>query len=173
MKNPAKITKYYLITMIVVAVLIYPISLAMGSSITTTVGSSPSQVWHWYGQCYASRKINLRVFLNHQVIYNVVFPICRSETNVASKRGMRKKFSFHFRVDTKIFGKEFAALGVKNVEGDVWQAGKDPRLIVLGISFMTKSYVLLNSIHLVWPDRISKTNLAEGLILETHPVAHD
>jgi hypothetical protein len=86
---------------------------------------------------------------------------------------MRKRFSFHFRVDMKIFGKEFAALGVKNVEGDIWQAGKDPRLIVLGISFVTKNYVLLNSIHLVWPERISKTNLAEGLILETHPVARD
>ena len=61
----------------------------------------------------------------------------------------------------------------ETLEGNVWQAGRDPDGIVLGVSFARPKRVWCNSLHVLDPNKASKTVLARGLIVKTAPTRHE
>jgi len=58
------------------------------------------------------------------------------------------------------------------IEGNIWQAGADPGVILFGVSFSTKEQVLLNTIHIAEPSKESASEIDRGLIVRTFPVSH-
>lgn len=55
----------------------------------------------------------------------------------------------------------------ENIEGSIWQAGADPDDLLLGVSFMTKDRVLLNTIHVAIPDKLAQTKIDSGMLVKT------
>jgi hypothetical protein len=56
------------------------------------------------------------------------------------------------------------------IEGDIWQAGADPDTMLLGLSFATKDQVLLNTIHIAKPGKVSQTKVDSGIVVKTYPL---
>ena len=68
-----------------------------------------------------------------------------------------------------MFG-EYRTVHTQTIEGNVWQAGSDPDELLLGISFSTKNQVLLNTIHIAKPGRVSSSEVDRGIVVRTFPI---
>jgi hypothetical protein len=83
---------------------------------------------------------------------------------------------FYFKAKCSIFksGEDssldslFESFGKRRIEGNIWEAGKDPNDIIFGVSFVAKNQIMLNGIHIAEIKKASKTDLAVGLIIKTY-----
>jgi len=79
-----------------------------------------------------------------EVISRSTFPICpikrRSEES-------EKTTVFSFK-GGYVFQGEYRTARTQMIQGNIWQAGSDPGVILLGVSFASKKQILLNTIHL-------------------------
>jgi hypothetical protein len=123
-------------------------------------------VWDWYARCSSPKQIRIEVSLNGKRIYKTTFGICRTDYPQLMKSQRTLVF--------KIAGPHKSLFGEprkETLEGNVWQAGRDPDGIVLGVSFAGPNRVWCNSLHILDPNKASKTVLARGLIVRTAPSA--
>jgi hypothetical protein len=123
-------------------------------------------VWDWYARCSSPKQIRIEVSLNGKRIYKTTFGICRTDYPQLMKPQRTLVF--------KIAGPHKSLFGEprkETLEGNVWQAGRDPDGIVLGVSFAGPNRVWCNSLHILDPNKASKTVLARGLIVRTAPSA--
>lgn len=70
-----------------------------------------------------------------------------------------------------VFDGEFRTSRSESIEGNIWEAGTDPGIILFGVSFMTKKQLLLNTIHIAKADRASATEIDPGMVVRTVPVS--
>jgi hypothetical protein len=131
--------------------------------------SSPSDaVWRWFDRCSPEQTIHLEVFLNDKSIYAQSFPACIERRDVPESSPQQLRFSFVGR--TAIFGDEYATPGTQSIQGTIWQAGGDHDALLLGVSFVAGRQILLNTIHIANPHKVSQSSLAPGLVIETSAV---
>jgi hypothetical protein len=55
------------------------------------------------------------------------------------------------------------------VEGDVWEAGAESDVLLLGVSFSTGDRIVMNTIHIAHPGSPDTTAIADGLLILTYP----
>jgi hypothetical protein len=127
--------------------------------------SSSDTLWTWLGNCPEDRKIELEVLLRGKKIFQSSFPIC--PINDVSKE-INKTVAFNFSGGHTFQGKYHTARS-QSIEGNIWQAGSNRGVILLGISFSTKQQILLNTIHIAKPDQESSSEIDRGIVIRTFP----
>ena len=130
----------------------------------------PEKVWFWFGDCPKPTVMGVQVLLEGKSIYQSHFRACqmnRTDPNTEREQKVRTSFHFsggHFFQSTHQTGK------TETIEGSIWQAGADPDDILLGVSFLAHDQILLNTIHIVRPNKSTESNLDAGLVIKTYPV---
>jgi len=110
----------------------------------------------------------MQVTLNGKRIYSTSFGICHVSNY---SQPMKHQRTLVFRIaggHKSLFGEPRQ----EALEGNVWQAGRDTNDILLGVSFAGPKRVWCNSLHILNPDRASRTILAHGLVVLTEPQRH-
>jgi hypothetical protein len=132
--------------------------------------SSQSQtLWFWFADCVQKRHLKIEVLLDGKAVYESSFAICPATKRSA---GLKQKIIvFHFK-GGYVFQGEYRTSPLETIEGNIWQAGADPGVVLLGVSFSNKKRILLNTIHIAKPDGESVYEIDRGLKVRTFPL-HD
>jgi hypothetical protein len=64
----------------------------------------------------------------------------------------------------------FGERQAESLKGNIWEAGKDEKFVILGVSFSGPKRVWRNSIHYVDPDGKAETRIARGVVFRTRPI---
>jgi hypothetical protein len=129
--------------------------------------ASGEMVWHWFGSCSDARTMTVDVTLSGNSLFKSSFPIClvhRSDKQTELSHG---NLRFFFKAQARLFGDEFASLGTPDIEGNIWEAGSERDAILLGVSFMTKERILLNTIHVAGARNTTQAELATRLVMKS------
>ena len=145
--------------------LIFVAAAPLVSSQEPRVSSDP--LWSWFGNCSDKRYMGLEVSLSGKIIHRSSFPICPIG-DLSKEVGKTVAFSFK---GGPLFQGEYHTTQTQTIEGNIWQAGTDPGVILFGVSFSTKKQVLLNTIHIAKPGSWSTSEIDRGLIVRTFPTA--
>jgi hypothetical protein len=124
-------------------------------------------VWHWFGACRDARTMTVDVRLSSKRLFTSSFPICFIHRSEKQDHGAHDNLRFFFKAPARIFGEEFASLGTPEIEGNIWEAGSEHDVILLGVSFMTKDRILLNTIHIAPATNAVQAELAEHLVMKS------
>ena len=122
-------------------------------------------VWDWDARCSSPKKIRIEVTLDGKRIYGSKFRICHASEHSQPVKSQRTLVFNVAGPHRSLFGEPRK----EALEGNVWQAGRDPNGIVLGVSFAGPERVWCNSLHVLDPNKASKTVLTRGLIVRTSP----
>ena len=114
--------------------------------------------------------MSIEVLVEKKVVYRSSFPMCSTTTK--PKAEQEKKILKFFFAGGHRFQGEYGTTSAQKIEGNIWQAGADPDALLLGVSFMTKGQILLNTIHIAKPNAPSVWELDRGVIVRTFPVQH-
>ena len=142
--------------------------MAPASSASPTAMAVPSSdsVWHWYARCAHPKLIRLEFIFDRRQVYSSVFNVCRLNRNSIGPEQPQRLLKFDLQSTRRsLFGEQRGL----PLEGNVWEAGRDERGLVLGVSFAGRRRVWLNSLHALDPEKASETALARGLVLRTIP----
>ena len=107
-------------------------------------------VWTWSSRCAKPTSIRLEVRVSGLLLAAPLVPICRVASDSGRVNNEHVRFTFHA---ARRFQDEYLTTDADTIATDIWQAGADPGVVILGISFSTPKQVLLNSVHLVDPAR--------------------
>jgi hypothetical protein len=133
---------------------------------STTLSTPDEVVWHWFGQCSDARGMTAEVTLDSKVLYTSSFPICQMRRGDIPAEAEQRRLVFFLEKEKRSF---FGEAKAKRLEGNIWEAGGDPKDIILGVSFATKDRIWLNTLHFVDPHKSSRSVLAKGLVIKTFP----
>ncbi|MGA3345185.1 MAG: hypothetical protein ABSC76_09990 [Terracidiphilus sp.] len=142
------------------AVLVAAPAIAQPSSVAV----NSDEVWTWSKRCNHDHKLGVEIRLSGKVLYRGVLPICRGSRDAEDGRA-----EFHF-AGGHAFQGEYSTRTTDSIEGDIWQAGGEPDVLILGISFDTGKQILLNTIHIARPGRQTSSEVDKGLFITTYPV---
>jgi hypothetical protein len=98
------------------------------------------------------------------------FPVCRLRRSDVADEPAPRLLKFTIRADPRLFGDEFRGIGTRQAEGNLWKAGDEPEAMLFGVSFIARNQILLNTIHIAEPGKITRSQLANGLSIETYPI---
>jgi hypothetical protein len=141
---------------------------AAAAQSTAPVAPVKETVWYWSQSCSENRALKLEVSLHGKLIFRSSFPIC----SMARTDQAQKTLVFRFK-GGQIYQGEYHTSPTDVIEGNIWQAGADPDALILGVSFMTKRQVLLNTLHIAKPGRYSTTEVDRGIVVRTFPIGDD
>jgi hypothetical protein len=116
--------------------------------------------------------------VRRKVIYRSSFPVCpindHSEKvkDLLSARGTPGHKPVISLKCGHVFQGEYRTTRSQNIEGNVWQSGTDPGVILFGLSFPTGKQVLLNTIHVAQLGRASRSEIDPGITVRTFPISH-
>jgi len=68
------------------------------------------------------------------------------------------------------FQDQYRTTSEQTIEANIWQAGVESDVLLLGVSFSTKDQVLLNTVHVAKPDHDSQSRLDPGMVIRTRPL---
>ena len=125
------------------------------------------QLWSWFRKCSENRYMGLEVVQSGTVIYRQSFPVCPVGDR---PQEVQKTLVFSFK-GGHVFQGEYHTAPDQIIEGNIWQAGRDAGVMLLGISFSTKKQVLLNTIHIAKPDTTSLSEIDPGITVRTFPIS--
>ena len=146
--------------------------------LTAPCAEGKDSAWLLTSRCDAPKRVELQVRLDGARVFAVTLPLCEGE------RGDKTdQVSFKFTPDRAItwYGyRSDGGDGSKDVgeatpagsplEVQLWQAGGESNAIELGYTVSGSDGLHMNSVHILLPNRSSKTIMAPGLTLETRPV---
>lgn len=133
--------------------------------------SQPEElVWQWFDRCSPKQTMRVNVHLDGKPLYAGSFPACAMRRADMLNESEQRILRFSFRGKTALFGEEFRALGIQEIEGNIWRAGGERDAFLLGVSFATTDRVLLNSVHVAEARKASRTTLVGGLVIRTSSV---
>ncbi len=130
-------------------------------SIAALGGSANNLVVSWSEKCPASKKLTVELLVDGQRKYRKTISICQIERNTLPGGTM----STTLQTERSHFGEPRLTL----LEAVFWEAGADPDALVLGVSFASKERVWLNSLHVAFPDKEARTELAPGVSIKSYP----
>lgn len=154
---------------------IFPILLLVLATISPVARSQNSVphaegVWFWFGDCPNGKVMGLQVLLEGKPIYHSHFRACLMDrTDENNRQEQRIRSTFHFP-GGHTFQSRYHTRKTETIEGTIWQAGADPDAILLGVTFMAKKQVLLNTIHIAKPGKSTEFTLDTGLVMKTYPL---
>ena len=121
-------------------------------------------VWHWFGVCVNGHKVELQVLLDGVAIYASSFPACPMlrESIISEPKQRILEFTLPPKAQQRL-----RAPAKTSVEGNIWEAGSETDGLLLGVSFATKSQVLLNTLHYAEIGKTTTSQLARGLVVVT------
>lgn len=128
--------------------------------------SAPSK-WRWFRDCAEPLTTRLFVSLHGRSLFDATLPLCHVPDTSPSSTGKPRILRFFFTADASVFGEEFKHLGIRRIEGNVWEAGGDPDDIILGLSFEAGEQILLNTLHIASCLQPSSLDQATGLVSRT------
>jgi hypothetical protein len=124
--------------------------------------------WSWFSNCDNKRYIGFQVLLAGKVISSSSFPICPVDDPANTAKGQQRIVAFSFR-GGHVFQGAYRTNGRDKIEGNIWQAGTDPNVILFGVSFSRGKQVLLNTIHIANVESESSSEIDRGLTIRTFP----
>jgi hypothetical protein len=121
--------------------------------------------------------MKLEVRLDQKIIYQSSFPLCRAERSSAHSEGQKKKLEFVFKAPRAIVWQGYrdednTTEPAQDIEGNIWLAGADPNAMILGVSFVSRDSIYMNTLHIAYPDRRQVSEIEPGLVVITEPVSH-
>ena len=130
-------------------------------------------VWFWFATC-GGPVMTMEVSLDTRVLQKSVFPVCRAPRDSAAGEGQRGKIGLSFKPGRVIRWQGYRDGGDRSqpddvLELDVWQAGADPTALILGVSVIGPGRILMNTVHIAYPNRREETSIASGLVVVTYP----
>ena len=140
------------------------------ASFSQSSGQGGEKVWYWFSDCQPRKMMGVEVVLDGKSVYRTEFRICALERNGQQSAGspnIRKAFYFG---GGHTFQGEYHTTERQRIEGNIWQAGADPDALLLGVSFMTKNQILLNTLHVAKPDKATGTMVDPGVVVRTYPL---
>jgi hypothetical protein len=141
-------------------------SAALGQSAPPNSGD----VWFWFGACKDGKTMGVELSVDGETVYHSTFRACRmNRTETNSDREAKAKTTFHFP-GGHTFQDTYHTAKREQIECDIWQAGADPNDILLGVAFATHDQILLNTIHVVRPDKSTRSELDDGVVIKTYPI---
>jgi hypothetical protein len=123
-------------------------------------------VWTWSSDCPKPIAIRFQVAVDARTIADTTIAVCRAREDRIVGPANPRRLSFVFSARHRWQG-EFLTTNSDTITCDVWQAGADPRMVILGISFDTRRQVLLNSVHLLDPNRRRERAQDRGVVTTT------
>ena len=153
-----------------IAVVLVTMATFASSAAHSQASPADELVWHWFGSCRDARDertMTVEVLFGGKRLFASSFPICTVHRSDTQTEPRHDNLRFFFKAPARIFGKEFASLGTPEIEGNIWEAGKEREQILLGVSFMTKNRILLNTIHIASAKDASQTGVAERLLIKS------
>jgi hypothetical protein len=131
-------------------------------------------VWFWFTTC-GGPLMKLEVRLDQNVIHQSSFPLCRAERSSTHSRGQKKTLAFLFTASRSIIwagyrDEDNITDPGQEIEGNIWLAGADPDAMILGVSFVSRGSIYMNTIHIAYPDRRHASEIEPGLVITTEPV---
>ncbi len=153
--------------------------LAVGIAAALAVAASASQpppagrVWFWFKSCGEPR-MTLQVSLDGATIFGSSFPICKGKRSSVSQAVRRKQLNFTFKPSRAIVWKGYrdsdnTTRPGQAIKGSIWLAGSDPDDLVLGVVFMTRKSIYMNTLHIAHPGKRDQTEIEPGLTVTTYP----
>jgi len=136
--------------------------------------SQEGPVWFWFAAC-GGPIMKLEVRLDQKIIYQSSFPLCRAERSSAHSEGQKKQLDFVFNAPRAIVWQGYRDEGNttdsdQEIEGGIWLAGADPDVMLLGVSFMSRGSIYMNTLHIAYPDRRQVSEIEPGLVVITEPI---
>jgi hypothetical protein len=119
--------------------------------------------------------MKLEVRLDQKIIYQSSFSLCRAERSSAHSEGQKKNLDFVFTSPRAIVWQGYrdednTTDPNQEIEGGIWLAGADPDVMILGVSFMSRGAIYMNTLHIAYPDRRAVSEIEPGLVIITEPV---
>ncbi len=124
-------------------------------------------VWYWSTECKTGHAMGLDVVVDGKTAIHFIFTACRGFLEDANDQTARREFAMN---GGHTFQGMYRTKRTEKIECDLWQAGADPGDILVGISFMNSRRVLLNTIHIVRPDKASRSTIDAGIVVRTYPL---
>jgi hypothetical protein len=146
----------------------FALAVELASPANAAASPQGGAVWNWDSRCSSPKKIRIEAILDGKRIYESKFSICHL---FKYSQPVKPQRTLVFRI-TAPHKSLFGEPAKEPLEGDVWEAGRDPDAIVLGVSFSGPQQIWCNSLHILYPNKASKTILARGLIIRTSPDLH-
>ena len=140
-----------------------------------TAPATSEPVWSWFATC-GGPTMAVDVHVQGRVIQKLTVPICREGGTGRSSQGQRAgRIDFAFRPQRSINwvgyrDRDDQTPAGQVLEGSLWQAGAEPSALVIGVSFKTADRILMNTIHIAYPDRRAESTITEGVTMATYPV---
>lgn len=127
---------------------------------------SDEVVWHWFGNCSDAKIVSVEIILKGKVTYKSSFPMCQMRRGDIPLEAVQRQLVFSLEKESLSIFEESTN---ERLEGRMWEAGNEAGALILGVSFDSKDRKLLNTKHIVQPDRTEIHVVATGLIIKTYP----
>jgi hypothetical protein len=130
---------------------------------------SEGPVWFWLDDCPDTHLLGLKLLIDGKVVYKAKLRICQEGRSDLKTEQKQSEAKFHFP-GGHTFQDTYPTKVSDQVEGDIWQAGADSNDLLLGVSFATKSQILLNTIHIAKPGKAIQSTLDSRIVVKTYPL---
>jgi hypothetical protein len=135
----------------------------------STGANADPDTWRWFGNCPAAQALAIRVALDRKTLFRKVVPICRTAAQD------KESFTFTFTAPRPITwsgyrDSDLRAAKAERIEGESWLAGGEADGLLLGVSFSTKTTIVMNTVHRAKPTEQTGSEIEKGLVITTQPV---
>jgi hypothetical protein len=113
--------------------------------------------------------LRIEIVLDGKRIHRSSFRVCRMQSPDAPLLKEEPEVAFSFR-SGRVFRGEHSTNPNEMIEANIWQAGAEPEGLLVGISFSTKSRILLNTVYFANAERATESQLDRSLLIRTYPV---
>jgi hypothetical protein len=140
-------------------------------------------VWRWFATCDPEDTMRLEIHLDGKLLQSYSFPICRVDLSEVSRQDKLQSEEFEkpkilvftFRPARRIVWTGYRETDNTTnpnqaLEGNIWQAGGEPDVLLLGVSFVTKDSIMMNTIHIASAATQSRSEIVKGLLVTTYAV---
>jgi hypothetical protein len=144
----------------------------MGARSQTIESNAEQIVWHWFAECKDGKSMTIEIILDGKPLFNLSFPVCRMRRRDIWQevQPRQKVLEFFFKNGKRSF---FGEPQMRQIEGNIWEAGGEYDAIIFGVSFDTEKRIWLNTLHFGKIEETSQSELVPGLIVRTYPVRNN
>jgi len=117
----------------------------------------------------------LEIRLHGKVVFRSSFPVCRADPSTVTLQGEASKvLHFTFKPHRAIVWGGYregddTTLAHQTIAGDIWLAGREPDVLLLGVAFTSLNKVYMNTVHVCHPAQRDRTLITSGLFVTTYP----
>jgi hypothetical protein len=149
--------------------------IVVGKGAGVPSASRERPVWYWQAGG-SGRGMKLEVRLDNKAIFITTLSVARASRRAIPKRSYAKKIRFSFKPERAIVwsgyrDENFVCPAKRQIECDIWMAGADESALILGVSFGRSDVIFMNTLHLASLKNDVRSEIADGLVVVTSPVA--